>query len=152
MSQIHIIACDYPLPLIEKEDMFVRNGFSPNTGYWDGIGVADEYIKKEYKYDISLGNKESSVILLRDYLDKHMRNGGEVEIWSLWLGYGQKNYKLNQPQLKNISAYENAEAVDEYVDSLPAEVNRKSISIDELSIDEILFINRNVYVYIVVKK
>jgi hypothetical protein len=81
-----------------------------------------------------------------------MKSDSEVELWNIWLGYGQKNYKSNQPQLKNINAYEYAEAVDEYIDSLPAVINRKSISTEELSKDDILFFEQNVYVCITIRK
>ncbi len=155
MSSTQIIACDYPLPPANTESMRIVHRFYPHGKYGDGTDQADAYIKKPYKYSITLKADETCAAIFRTYLYEHLKEAGNVELWNIWLGSGFKDYGKYMLKLKNISTNEYAEiydAVDMYIDSLPAPVNRKCISIYELTGDIISFFNRTHYACITVRK
>jgi hypothetical protein len=131
---------------METEGMRIEPRYFPHGS--GGTDEADDYIQKRYKYYLVLEGNTPCAPLLRRYLHANMKNGGEAELWSIWLGTGMKAYYQYRPHVKNIGADEYgdiADAMDDYIESLPAVIKKRRVTIDELDEDDLLFFNQNYY-------
>ena len=102
MSAVTLLCADRPLPLYDSGIRRVEtsshgghtvsiepNGFSVQEHTYYREAVEDLGLElKPYQYELDLQATEGDAAELRAYLEKHLRPGEAVELWSLWVGDG----------------------------------------------------------------
>ena len=98
MSAVTLLCADHPLPLYESGIRRTRTAGSA-TVESGGFSVQEHVYYREAveelgltmkpcRYELELQAEESGAAALRAYLEKHLRPGETVELWSLWVGDG----------------------------------------------------------------
>lgn len=155
MSSVTLIASDYPIPFINRQPSLRLTDRSFPHGHLAGTDDADAYINKQYKNSISLTADESCVDALRQHLNENMRNDSEVEIWSIWLGSGFKeyvNYNVPAKHIPYSEIYDVEYEIDEYVENKLVKAKHRKTTVQNLQIDDILFVKKNFYVCLTIRK
>ena len=95
MSHVILLCADRPLPLYDSGIRRVRTEGAV-TVEGDGFSVqANEYYRqaveeldfpmKPCRYELDLEPTGQDAGLLRTYLERHLRPGEEVQLWSVWV-------------------------------------------------------------------
>lgn len=98
MSAVTLLCADHPLPLYESGIRRTRTAGSA-TVESGGFSVQEHVYYREAveelgltmkpcRYELDLRATEGDAAELRAYLEKHLRPGEAVELWSLWVGDG----------------------------------------------------------------
>ena len=95
MSHVILLCADRPLPLYDPHARRVRaegsvtverDGFSvqANAYYRQAVEELD-FPMKPCRYELDLEPTGQDAGLLRTYLERHLRPGEEVQLWSVWV-------------------------------------------------------------------
>ncbi|HJH62414.1 MAG TPA: hypothetical protein IAC84_03995 [Firmicutes bacterium] len=109
MSHVTLLAADSPLPLYDPGARRIRtvrfgqrtftmdqDGFSVQAHGYYRVAVDDlELPIKPFRYELNLQATQQDAELLRDYLDKNLSPGEQVQVWNLWVGTVEEPYRAH---------------------------------------------------------
>ena len=95
MSHVILLCADRPLPLYDPHARRVRvegavtvegDGFSVQANEYYRQAVEElDFPMKPCRYELDLEPTDQDAGLLKRYLERHLRPGEEVQLWSVWV-------------------------------------------------------------------